>query len=261
MSLITAVIAQALAKQRGLPPDATGRVVVTGFALGSVASPLASALVVNQLVEREQPPRPAPSGTPQLPAPTPLPLPEGPAGIKVGEFVGKPYAEFRDTLVAAGVQVEVFQIKGSSQAKDTIDSAQVSWLTNLGAGFQQLKAGDTLRAGDLVRLAISLGELARETPNVVGESAEKAQKKIEGAGLKFVSQEEESVKGSELARLGAGLVLYQSPAAGTHVADGATIVVTTLKSQPATQAAATVAAEEPSFGKTGSSRSAVQPSA
>jgi hypothetical protein len=261
MSLITAVIAQAFARQRGLSPDATGRVVVTGYALGSVASPLASALVVNQLVEREQPPKPAPSSTPQLPEPSP-PVIEGPPGIKVGEFVGKPYAEFRAVLVAAGVQVEIYHVKGSDQAKDTIDSAQVSSLTNLAAGFQKLEAGDTVRAGDLVRLAISLGELARTTPNVVGDSAEKAQKTIEGAGLKFASQEEESVKGSELSRLSAGIVLYQSPAAGTHVAEGATIVVTTLKSQSAAQAAGTVAAEEPSFGsKSGSSRSTVQPSA
>ena len=103
MSIITAVIAQAMARQRGLDQETAGRLMVTGYAVGSVASPLTSALVVNQLVQQEPLDR---SPTGQTPGSPPVPVGTAPQGLIAGDYVGKPFDEVAKALNEAKVVVE-----------------------------------------------------------------------------------------------------------------------------------------------------------
>jgi len=226
MSLITAVLAKAMADQRGLDSQTVGRLMVTGYALGSVATPLTSALVVNQMVQQEPVSRP---GTPQTPTP-PIPALDPPKGLIAGDYVGKPFDEISKTLADAGVVVQRIDVKGSTQPKDAVDKVQVRWQADLDEGFQPLKAGDILQAGDTVVLAVSLGQAGAQiaVPDVVGFKFEDAASSL--VAFKIERREVFNEKWDRaFQESSAGHVLSQAPAPGEKADKGAVILLTTVK--------------------------------
>lgn len=225
MSIITAVIAQAMARQRGLDQETAGRLMVTGYAVGSVASPLTSALVVNQLVQQEPLDR---SPTPQTPGSTPLPVQAAPEGLIAGDYVGKPFDEVAKALLDAKVIVERIDVKGSSQGKGLIDKAQIQG--DPGEGFQPLAAGDILLPGDIVKLAVSLGVAQAQVavPDVVGLRFGDAASGL--AAFKIERREVSNDKWDQAFLDGsANHVLSQSPAPGEMAAKGSVVLLTTVK--------------------------------
>jgi hypothetical protein len=53
MSLITALLAKAMADRRGLPQEVSNRYLVTGYVLGAATSPVLTAVVTDQLAQRD----------------------------------------------------------------------------------------------------------------------------------------------------------------------------------------------------------------
>jgi serine/threonine-protein kinase len=83
--------------------------------------------------------------------------------------------------------------------------------------------GSTARKGSTVTLAVSRGKERAAVPDVVGRSRDEAERLLQDAGFKTAVSEEESEDEDP------GTVLRQEPAAGTQVAQGATVDLVVAK--------------------------------
>jgi serine/threonine-protein kinase len=83
--------------------------------------------------------------------------------------------------------------------------------------------GSTARKGSTVTLAVSRGKERAAVPDVVGRPRDEAERLLQDAGFKTAVSEEESEDEDP------GTVLRQEPAAGTQVAQGATVDLVVAK--------------------------------
>jgi beta-lactam-binding protein with PASTA domain/predicted Ser/Thr protein kinase len=83
--------------------------------------------------------------------------------------------------------------------------------------------GSTARKGSTVTLVVSRGKERAAVPDVVGRSRDEAERLLQDAGFKTAVSEEESEDEDP------GTVLRQEPAAGTQVAQGATVDLVVAK--------------------------------
>jgi serine/threonine-protein kinase len=132
----------------------------------------------------------------------------GPATVTVPDVVGQSQAAAEATLSNAGLSVgTVTQGSSTTQAAGTVLS-------------QTPAHGSTAHTGDKVDLVVAQASNEVAVPNVVGKSEALASAKLGEVGL---TPKPVSTTTTEPARV--GMVLGQSPAAGTRSRKGSTVTI------------------------------------
>ncbi|MEE0776404.1 MAG: Stk1 family PASTA domain-containing Ser/Thr kinase [Bacillota bacterium] len=144
--------------------------------------------------------------------------------LSVGIFAG--VRAFTNT----GEEVEVPKVEGEKVdvACDMLDELGIKYNINYMESdevevdyviSQSIKAGQKVKAGRTIELAVSTGSDKIEVPDVVGDTEEKATKKLEGEGFKVKVKEEASDTVKE------GRVISQDPEGGEEAGKNATVTI------------------------------------
>jgi beta-lactam-binding protein with PASTA domain len=139
--------------------------------------------------------------------------------VNVPDVVGKPESEAEAALAAEGLRTGTVTGEYSAEAKAGVVLAQSP------------EANKDVTVGSLVSLAISLGPEKGAVPDIVGLTITDAEQVLQTAG--FESNEEK--KTSE--DVDAGVVISQSPSAGTVTQTGSTVALVVSSGPPAEAAA------------------------
>jgi beta-lactam-binding protein with PASTA domain/predicted Ser/Thr protein kinase len=134
----------------------------------------------------------------------------GPGEAPVPLVGGLPADEAADRLREAG-----FKFEQRREFSDDVRRGRVIETTP--------PEGSTARKGSTVTLAVSRGKERAAVPDVVGRPRDEAERLLQDAGFKTAVSEEESEDEDP------GTVLRQEPAAGTQVAQGATVDLVVAK--------------------------------
>lgn len=148
---------------------------------------------------------PAPGTTLKRGDPVTVVVSKGREPIPVPDFSGKPAAQAKDGLAAAGFTAA----EGTPVNSDTVP---------LGAVVSQTPSNGTLYRGDKVTLVVSKGPVLIAVPKVVGKQRGAAAAELRAAGFQVSFNE---VLGGFF-----GTVRGSDPAAGTMVPKGTTITLT-----------------------------------
>jgi beta-lactam-binding protein with PASTA domain len=153
----------------------------------------------------------------------------GPAPISVPDVVGQSRAAAEASLTNAKLAV------GTITQKQTSEPSPGTVLE------QSPTAGSSLAAGEKVDLTVAQAPKEVAVPNVVGAAKAAASSALEHAGFKV-----KQVPRTTSEQTQKGVVLEQSPAAGTHAGKGATVTIevgelatTTTTTTPTTPATPT----------------------
>ena len=132
----------------------------------------------------------------------------GPEALRVPDVVGQSRTAAEATLTGAGLAVgTVSQKVSSTQAPGTVLS-------------QSPAAGSSAHAGDKVNLTVAQASKEAAVPNVVGKSEALAAAALGEAGFK-----PKTVPANTTDQAQVGVVLKQSPAAGTHARKGSSVTI------------------------------------
>jgi serine/threonine-protein kinase len=124
--------------------------------------------------------------------------------VRVPNVVGESRDRAVSQLTAAGLEPNVFRVP-SLQPIDTVLATAP-------------KAGVEVIVGTAVRVNVSSGPKPVAVPNVVGSAFESAQSALLGLGFAVAREDVEN-------EAAAGIVVGQSPAAGTQAAKGSTVTL------------------------------------
>jgi serine/threonine-protein kinase len=130
---------------------------------------------------------------------------KGPKPIPITSWVGKPVAEAKAALEAAGFTVTLTEENSKTVAKGLVIS-------------QNPAQGEGKR-GDAVALVVSKGPVMVQVPNVRGKSKDAAVATLKDAGFQTATK---SLVGGGIAF---GIAYGTDPAAGTSVPEGSTVTV------------------------------------
>ncbi len=128
----------------------------------------------------------------------------GPSKVRVPEVVGESRDQAVSELSQAGLEPNVVRVN-SLQPVDTVLATAP-------------KAGTEVIVGTAVRVNVSMGPKPIAVPNVIGTPFESAESALQGAGF-AVAREEVDAEEPE------GVVVGQTPAAGTQQAKGSVITL------------------------------------
>lgn len=223
MSLYGAVLAKVFADRRGLPVEASNRLMVTGYALGSVASPVVAAVVADQLAQREAPP-PA--------AAQPQPQPQPPGGILSEDYRGQQFEQVSKRLTDAGILVRRIDIADPTVPKEAIAQASIPVSAAFGQPFNMpLPAGVLILTGQEVLLAVNTAEQAVMLDNVEGLPVNEARRLLEANGFTVEVQMPQHPErwSEEQRRVLADKVLDQDPEGGQRIATGTTVTLSRFR--------------------------------
>jgi serine/threonine-protein kinase len=134
-------------------------------------------------------------------------LSSGPAPVKVPDVTGQLQAAAESTLTNAGLVVGTVTQKTSTEPAGTVLS-------------QSPSSGTSLHAGESVNLTVAQASKQVAVPNLIGKS-----EALAGAALGEASLKPQTVKATTTEQSQVGIVLRQSPAAGTQVAKGSTVTI------------------------------------
>lgn len=124
----------------------------------------------------------------------------------VPSVVGNLEKDAFNALTAAG-----FKVEKSYEYSDSVDAGKV---------ISQSPNGGTAAGGSKVTIVVSQGQKSVNVPSVLGDSEEKAQNKLNNAGLKVAIEEAHSDS------VAVGKVIQQSIASGKTVPAGTTVTIT-----------------------------------
>ena len=133
-----------------------------------------------------------------------------PATVRVPDLVGSTSADARSRLRAAGLRWTQRPVESPRPAGEVIS--------------QSPRAGATLREGARVTLGVSTGPPAVELPDVVGMDEASAIRELETAGFVVRVVDELTFEPAD-----DGIVVAQSPSAGTTRREGATVEITVAR--------------------------------
>jgi len=128
--------------------------------------------------------------------------------VTVPNVTGQPQSQARSTLQAAG-----FKVTTTTQTSSTVTAGNV--VSQSPAGNSQAASGST------VNLVIAQAPITASVPNVQGQTASAATSSLEGAGFTVVKATKNVIHQAKN-----GIVLSQSPAAGTNANKGSTVTIT-----------------------------------
>lgn len=135
-----------------------------------------------------------------------LMISSGESGSSVPDVTGLSQAEARVTLENSGFTVDI-----TTAESDSVDSGNVI--------SQNPSAGSSAQSGSTVTIIVSSGKGAggdtKTVPDIVGMTEQAAKTALTASGLSFASVTEENSD-----TVAAGLVISQSPAAGTTAEEG-----------------------------------------
>lgn len=231
MSIFGAVLAKVLADRKGLPPDVSNRFLVTGYAIGSVTSPIISAVVSERLAQQEAdklataptPISPTPSpGTEQPPAPT--------TAIRAENYRGRTYSEVEKELTDQNIKVIPLNVRTPKS-----DYGKGKIVDQYKLNRDPLEEGTLLIPGDTVVFAVKSDEKQVEVPPVEGKTPEEAKKEIEAKGFIFAQEEEVRAQKwlgdgiwAQMTEKSGAIVFDQEPEAGSKEPVGSTVTVFVL---------------------------------
>lgn len=131
---------------------------------------------------------------------------KGPEPFKMPNVFGMTESNANSTLLSKGLQVSI-----EYGATDAVD---------IGSVFaQSIPAGKDAQKGDKVTITVSSGKATLKVPNVVGMKQGDATSTLKSQGFQVVTVDNPS------ATVEKGIVMSQSPEAGTAQADGATVTI------------------------------------
>ena len=148
-------------------------------------------------------------------APIVVVVSSGPAPITVPDVVGIDQVPATQTLANAGFVVQKTQAPSSSVPTGSVISTSPP-------------AGTPLAKGGTVRIVVSSGPEQANVPNVTGQTQSAATTNLENAGFKVDVNLVSSTPSNN------GLVIAQSPTAGTSTNRGSTVTITVGSGPPVT---------------------------
>jgi beta-lactam-binding protein with PASTA domain len=134
-----------------------------------------------------------------------------PTTIRVPSLVGMRAADARSRLRALGLRSTQRPVESPRPAGEVVS--------------QSPGAGAELREGGTVTLRVSTGAATIAVPDVVGLDEASASRQLEAAGFVVRVVDEPTIEPTE-----DGMVLQQSPAAGTSTREGSTVTITVARS-------------------------------
>ncbi len=150
-----------------------------------------------------------PAGTDvQLGSPVTVLVSSGPEPVRVPDVKGQSLSGAEGELTSAGLSV------GAVTKRLTSSAAPETVLTETPA------AGKSVKAGSKVDLVIAEAPKEAPVPNVVGEDQAAAMKALKQAGFKTKAATQPTTEASQV-----GLVLHQTPDAGTEAVKGSTVTI------------------------------------
>ncbi len=171
-----------------------------------------------------------PAGTVvDLGSPVTVLVSNGPEPVRVPDVKGQSLSAAEGELTSAGLSV------GTVTKRVTTSASPETVLTETPA------AGKSVKAGSKVDLVVAEAPKEAPVPNVVGESQAAAEKALKQAGFKVKMTTQSTTEASQV-----GLVLHQTPDAGTEAVKDSTVTIavgvlsqtttttTTTSTEPAT---------------------------
>jgi serine/threonine-protein kinase len=151
-----------------------------------------------------------PAGTElQVGSPVVVLVSSGPATVKVPDVVGQSQAAAEATLANVNLAV------GTVTKRETAGSSPGTVVSQAPA------TGSTAHPGDKVSLVLAEAPTQAEVPTVVGQGEAQAAAALGQAGFKPRTKSQPTSDASQV-----GIVLRQSPSAGTKLRKGATVTIT-----------------------------------
>ncbi len=182
--------------------EATSKLSQAGFKPTTRSEPSSS--VASGLVIGTNPP----AGTlTQVGSPVTVIVSSGPAPVKVPDVTGQLLAAAEATLTNAGLTIGTITQKTSTEPAGTVLS-------------QSPATGSSVHAGDTINLTVAQASKEVAVPNIIGKS-----EALAGAALGEASLKPQTVTQTTTEQSQVGVVLRQSPAAGTKVAKGSTVTI------------------------------------
>ncbi len=182
--------------------EATSKLTQAGFKPTTRSEPSSS--VAGGVVIGTNPP----AGTlTQVGSPVTVLVSSGPAPVKVPDVTGQLLAAAEATLTNAGLTIGTITQKTSSEPAGTVLS-------------QSPATGSSVPAGNTINLTVAQASKEVAVPNIIGKS-----EALAGAALGEASLKPQTVTQTTTEQSQVGVVLRQSPAAGTKVAKGSTVTI------------------------------------
>ena len=182
--------------------EATSKLTQAGFKPTTRSEPSSS--VSSGVVIGTNPP----AGTlTQVGSPVTVLVSSGPAPVKVPDVTGQLLAAAEATLTNAGLTIGTITQKTSTEPAGTVLS-------------QSPATGSSVHAGDTINLTVAQASKEVAVPNIIGKS-----EALAGAALGEASLKPQTVTQTTTEQSQVGVVLRQSPAAGTKVAKGSTVTI------------------------------------
>ncbi len=182
--------------------EATSKLTQAGFKPTTRTEPSSS--VASGVVIGTNPP----AGTlTQVGSPVTVLVSSGPAPVKVPDVTGQLLAAAEATLTNAGLTIGTITQKTSTEPAGTVLS-------------QSPATGSSVHAGDTINLTVAQASKEVAVPNIIGKS-----EALAGAALGEASLKPQTVSQTTTEQSQVGVVLRQSPAAGTKVAKGSTVTI------------------------------------
>ena len=193
----------ALADVAGLTSaEATAKLAQAGFKPATKSQ--ASATVASGVVIGTNPP----AGTlAQVGSQVTVLVSSGPAPVRVPDVTGQLLSAAEATLTNAGLKIGTITQRTSTEPAGTVLS-------------QAPGTGSSVHAGDTVSLTVAQASKEVAVPNVVGKTEALASAALGEASLKPQTVSQTTTEQSQV-----GIVLRQSPAAGTRVTKGSTVTI------------------------------------
>ncbi|MDR3315895.1 MAG: Stk1 family PASTA domain-containing Ser/Thr kinase [Coriobacteriales bacterium] len=135
-------------------------------------------------------------------------LSNGPEMVEVPELVNTTPEDARSALDKRGL----VYIEGTPKNDPNVEKGRVC--------AQDVKAGESVKKGTTITVNLSLGKEMASVPQVVGLTAEDAERYLTEAGLEFMYAD------SQYSSQAAGTVISQDPTSGIEIAKGSTITLT-----------------------------------